>query len=194
MALEKLLVGKFYAYVAPSGEAHDATLAPASPWALLGTGWNVKGEGIKIRIARTYHDVEIENELEPIDSLLERVEHTITLVLSDWSAEAIAYALHGNQSATTTTAAATDVAGSKDVSLEFDSDISKLALTVIGPSPYLATTGAYNLNVYYPLVRLDGDWETEFMLSNEARNPIMFKKLKHATLNAKMFMQNAAAL
>ena len=194
MALEKLLVGKFYVYVASAGQAHDASLNPEAPWELLGSGWNKKGEGVKMKVGRTFHDIEIENELEPIDSLVEKIEQMLTLNLLDWSAEALAYALHGGQTLQTSTAAASDVPGSKDVGLEYGIDTDKLAVTVVGPSPYVAAAGAYQSNIYYPLMRIDGDWETDFMLATEAPNPITFKKLKHATLNAKILLQNADAL
>ena len=196
MALEKLLVGQFYVYVAPSGTARPADLNPggSANWQLLGSGWNRGGDGIRHNIGRTFQDVRIENEVEPIDSFLSEVNQTLEVMLLDWSAEAVAWAVHGGQMKQTDTAAATGVPGSRDIDLEMASDVEKLAVMIQGQSPYniqAGMTGPYRSNLYWPLCRPEGDWESTFMLATAAPNPFRVRKLKHATLNGGYFLQNA---
>ena len=196
MAIDKVISGKFYVYVAAADSAADLVGAPAAPWSLLGSGWNRKGEGIKHTIARSYEDVMVENELEPIDSRIVTVEQTIEAVFVDWSAESLAYAIHGKASAPelSTVAATTTLEGASVVNLELDSDMPKLAVMIFGPSPTIAAAGDFYLRAYWPLARIDGDWESTFMLATAAPNPIKFKKLKSATLNAQYHLQTAATV
>ena len=194
MAINKVISGKFYVYVAPADSPADLVGEPGTPWGLLGSGWNRKGEGIKHTIARSYEDVMVENELEPIDSRIVTIEQSIEAVFVDWSSEALAYAIHGAASAPqlTTVAATGLLEGADVISLELDSDMPKLAVMIFGPSPTIAAMGEFYLRAYWPLARIDGDWESTFMLATAAPNPIKFKKLKSATLNAQYHLQTAA--
>lgn len=182
MALDGIIAGEFEVYVAADDTAADFTGKPGSPWSLLGKGWNNKGTGITHRIAREFTDIMVENELEPIDARLNSVEQTLELMLLDWSPATLAWAIHGDGTSgkVTTVAAAAGVEGASTITLDLDKDPARLAIMVVGPSPFLVTagnTGPNYMRVYWPSCRMDGDWETDFMLATAAPNPFRVKRL-----------------
>ena len=118
-------------------------------------------------------------------------------MLINCTPEAIAYTLRGDATSAVLTpiAAASDVEGATEVSLDFGAQLPELAVMFYGlGGPYYDAAGArYALRSYYPLVALWGDWELSLMLNTEASIPARFMVLDHATLSPKFHFQTAPA-
>ena len=193
---EGIIAGDFGIYVGAQGAAADLLGPPAAAvWTHLGD--TKQGEGIKHTMSRTQHKVEAEGKLRPLAVLTSAIEEVLEAMLINCTPEAIAYTLRGDATSAVLTpiAAASDVEGATEVSLDFGAQLPELAVMFYGlGGPYYDAAGVrYALRSYYPLVALWGDWELSLMLNAEASIPARFLVLNHATLSPKFHFQTAPA-
>ena len=156
----EIIASPFEAYWAPYGTTFPLIdAAPAAPWALIGKAGakNMSPDGITVT-----HDQTIERFFMLGGTLPRKVARTeenmmVGFTLHDMTLEQ--YRLAVNSNAVATNAAASGVAGFKQLSLSRGPDVTVLSLLLRGPSP---ENDAWNMQFEVPAAVEGGSPEAVF--------------------------------
>lgn len=133
----EILAGPLTLYLAPVGTAFPAVdAAPGDDWTLIGTSGdeNYGDEGVTVTHSQTFEQARPAGTTGPVKAWRSEESLMIALVLWDMTLEQYQATLNGN--ALTTTAAASEAAGTKKIGLSRGHEVATYALLARGSSPY----------------------------------------------------------
>lgn len=133
MDAENVLVGSGLLYVAPIGTAlPDLTETPVT-WPV---GWVEVGyteDGVEIQHAPTFKDIEVDEEMDPVKTVLTGNKMTVAAKLAEATLENMKYAIPG--STITTVAAGVSNVGSKTLKFGSPATVPEALVGFQGTSP-----------------------------------------------------------
>jgi hypothetical protein len=135
----EIIMAPFEAWIAPVATAFpDVDEVPAGPWAKIGTSGdeNYLEEGVTVEHSETLAMFRGLGRTGIKKMTRTEEDVKIRFTLADLSLEQYKIALNGNS--ITTTPAALGVPGTKKIGLTKGTQVTKYALIVRGPSPYMA--------------------------------------------------------
>ena len=178
---EELVAGPIKLYYAPQGtsEPLPPTGSPPSPWQLIGDTENYSGDGLAISMSEETNEIDLLNELLPVEEFITSQRTTFEINIKDMRLELLGILL-GNTVAST--AASGNDAGYRRVSLERSFRKPKWAFLAVGLAPYEDTAEMEGLNYYAPRVTFKGPGSMTHMLSTPIEQTLTVNVLKHKTL------------
>ena len=136
-------------------------------------------DGLNIAMTDERDEVEVMNELYPVEEFLTSARQKFEVKLKDMKLETLAMLL-GNTIADTA-ATATDK-GYRRLSTQKSFRTPKYAILVVGYTPYEALAGEYGLNYWAPRVTFKGPGAFDHKLSTPIDLKLMINCLVHPTL------------
>ena len=195
----EVIAGPIQIYRAPVGTAEPlppSNTPPAATWTLVG-GTQATDEvqtyskdGLNIAMTDEREEVEVMNELYPIDEFITSARQKFEVKLKDMTIETLALLL-GNTYVDTP--AVSGAEGYRRVSTQKVFRPPKHAILVVGYTPYDDLEGEVGMNYWAPRVTFKGPGAFDRKLSTPADVTLMINSLVHPTLGVGHVTANYAA-
>ena len=184
----EVIAGPIQIYQAPFGTAEPlppTDTPPSPPWLLVGGTQasddvqTYSKDGLNIAMTDEREEVEVMNELYPIDEFITSARQKFEVKLRDMTIETLALLLGNPAVQTGPTATAK---GYKRVSTQKTFRPPKFAILVVGFTPYNALEGEVGMNYWAPRVTFKGPGAFDRKLSTPSDVTLMINCLVHPTL------------
>ena len=183
----EVIAGPIQIYRAPVGTAEPLppSDSPPSPWVLVGGTQasddvqTYSKDGLNIAMTDEREEVEVMNELYPIEEFITSARQKFEVKLKDMTIETLALLL-GNTHVDTP--AVSGVKGYHRVSTQKVFRPPKYAILVVGYTPYDDLEGEVGMNYWAPRVTFKGPGAFDRKLSTPSEVTLMINCLVHPTL------------